>query len=317
MKAELIKTELIDGDDKTLLISPGLFDDKLVLSIEQIGFLNPIKLIEDNGFYKVITGWKRLKICEELGINEILSKVYGSDELSKEEILKIIYFDNIYRLTELEKAELISKFKHYALIEDNKIIEEILPLLSINSSRKNLEKYLKVSALEKPLKEAFFDEKISFEQLQMLSEIEDSNLRIDIFENLLRRFRFNNNETRDLLKDTVEILNRDKISLSDLLRVIFDKLDSKASKNDFRKGLKGVRFPSLTEVEKVYKSNLDDLGLTDQVKIKHHPYFESNDLELSFKVKSSKDLRENLEKLSDEIDKGKVDRLLKTLREGK
>ena len=217
----------------------------------------------------------------------------------------------------MEKAELISRFKNYALVDENRIIQEILPLLNINPSRKNLTKYLKLSYLEESLKRAFFDERLSFEQLLMLSEIENSEIRIGIFENLLIRFRFNNNETREFIKDAVEILNRDKSSLTDLLKVIFDKLGSKTSKNDFRKELKAIRFPALSEVEKNYKSNLDDLGLADQVKIKHHPYFESNDLELNIKVKNSKDLKKDLEKLSENIEKGKLDRLLRTLREGK
>ena len=158
-------------------------------------------------------------------------------------------------------------------------------MLGINPSHKNLIKYSAVSRLENIIKHAFFEDKLSFEQLIMLSEIESPEIRQKIYVKILSRYRFNNNETRELIKEIIEILNRDKLGFDDLIKNVFKKIGDKATKAELRKELKNLRYPNLSKVYGTYNSRLKDLNLSDNTKIKHHPFFESNNLEINDKNK--------------------------------
>lgn len=317
MKVEAIEISLIDQEDNKYLIGPLKFDSSLERSIKEIGLINPIKLISKASGYQVLTGWKRLKIFEKLEIEKVNARIYDQEELTSDQIYKIIYFDNKERITELEKAEIILRFVEDISLEEEKVIKDILPLLGIKPSHKNLVKYSAVSKLENIIKHAFFEDKLSFEQLIMLSEIESPEIKQKICVKILSRYRFNNNETRELIKEIIEILNRDKIGFDDFIKNVFKKIGDKATKGEFRKELKNLRYPNLSKVYGTYKSRLKDLNLSDKTTIKHHPYFESNNLELEIKINSSDELKESIKQLLDEVDMGKIDSLIKAVKEGK
>ena len=316
MRVDFVRIEDIDVQDRTFFISSRPPDPKLKNSIESLGQLNPIKLIEHENFHTVITGWERIKILIELGKEKILAQIYNSNDIKNEFILKIIYADNRVRFSDLEKCELLSKFAMLTSLDEEEIMSSILPFLGLNPSRKNLQKHLKISNLQEKIKRAYMEEQLSFEQLDMLSNIQDEGLRMGIYENIFSKYRFNNNETRDLLKDTLEILNRDRININDLTKNIFDSMSSKDSKNEFRKIIKSIRYPHLSKIENIYQDYVKELNFPNDIKIKHHQFFEVNEIELNIKVRDSESLKRNLEKINSDIDSGKVDKVINLVKEG-
>lgn len=96
-----------------------------------------------------------------IGHRRGFSRVYKSDEISNGECLKIVFYENHERLGDMEKAELLLKFKRLCGLEQNELSQRVLPFLGILPSRKNFEKYMRLAELEKETKDAFILKKLA------------------------------------------------------------------------------------------------------------------------------------------------------------
>jgi ParB/RepB/Spo0J family partition protein len=142
MKYEAVRLEALDFQDKTFLISPPVDYIGIQNSIGELGVINPLSIRRNGEKYQIICGWRRIKVCKQLGYDEIPSIVYEMDELSDEDCLKFVLYENQRRLNEIDKAELILKFKRLCHFSDNDLIQKVLPLFGIGATRKNLERCL-------------------------------------------------------------------------------------------------------------------------------------------------------------------------------
>lgn len=306
----------IDLKDKTYILSDIVPDQKLIQSISELGLLNPVKLIKTDNGYIVITGWKRINVLLQLGSASVYSQVYNNDELLTEHICRLIYTDNKDRITELEKAELLRLICSSAGSYEKNIIENVLPFLGLNPTLNNLKKYLAIAALETELKQACMNEDLTFEQLKLLSEIDDPDFRKEFYNHFLIKYKFNNNEMRDLLKDVQAICIRKNISTGQLAEILPGDNSGKSDKNTIRKTIKTICYPKLTETEKIYNELVKELNLGNTSRLVNHPYFESNELELRIKFKNQKDLKNEIEILKKSLEDGRIEKLLQLIKEG-
>ena len=179
MKLYKIPISQIEFDDETFRLGLSKDISSVLNSIKEVGMINPPVLREKENKYQIISGYKRLKACKELGIEEVFSRFYKSDEISNEECLKIVFYENQERLGDMGKAELLLIFKRLCGLEQSELTQRVLPFLGILPSRKNFERYMRLAELEKEIKAAFYSEKITIEQAIILSEVEDP-IRIEI-----------------------------------------------------------------------------------------------------------------------------------------
>lgn len=303
----------IDFNNREYELFSSVPGSNLEQSISSVGLLNPVKLIKNIKNYTVLTGWKRLHVINKLNYPSVPSQIYKENELTPLQVFTYIYIDNKDRFTELEKAELLNRLLSSGDMSKEEIINEFLPLIGLNPSLNNLNKYRSIALLEKELKEACFNELVTFEQLHLLSETDDPQFRTGFYSHFLRNNRFNNNETRDLLKDVQAICIRSAQSIDDLAKQI---LKEKQDKNTIRKLVKSLCYPKLTDTEQKYNEIVKELNLGSSSRLINHPYFESNDLELRIKFKNQEDLISELESLKKSIDEGKLEKLLKLIKEG-
>ena len=303
-------------DDRYRILNPVDSSD-LEESIKEFGLINPVKLIKINNAYKVVAGWGRLSAIKKLKYKKAPANIYLEDELPADALYKVIYIDNRHRSNDLLKAELINRIQKESQLGQDELINDVLTYFELNPSISNLKRYSSISTLSDEIKSAYLDDKLSFEQLHMLSEIKNSEDRTDIFRCFLASFKFNNNESRDLIKDLIIIKQRDNISIKKIWGLIKEDLGEKVNKNDLRKVIKKICYPKLTGVEKSYQKRLNELTLSDNVRIVNHPYFESNDLEVRIRFKESGELSEAIKNLECKIRQGAVDRLMGIVKEGK
>jgi len=306
----------IDLADKKYRILHQTDSEKLRRSIDEIGLINPVKLIKINNKYRVITGRERLSELVKLNFKKVAANIYEKDELPNEAIYKLIYTDNRHRADDLFKAELINRIQTESKISQNELINDTLKYFDLNPSINNLNKYIAVSELSADIKSSYMDDSLSFEQLHMLSEIKDTNDRLGIFEYFLIKYKFNNNETRDLIKDLLIIKKRDKFGIMKIAEIVRENLNEKVNKNDLRKEIKKICYPKLTAVEDLYIERLKKLKLPDNIRFVNHPYFESNDLEVRIKFEGSEKLSDALKNLESNLRKGNIDKLLWVVKEG-
>jgi len=317
MKVVSIDLSLIDFNDLTLFTGYKEDISSIQDSIREIGIINPPILMHKGEGYQIITGWKRLISSRELGHTQVLCSVYGSGKISDEECIKIIYQDNRATMSELELAELIMLFRHLCSPDDKGLINNVLPLFRIPSSRKHLDKIIDLSSLQKEIKDSFYTGGITIEQAQMLSELTPEN-RVPILLNVILKYRLNNNESRQVIGNIEEITLRDQKSATEVINDLENAMDdNKKGKNELRQHLKRIRYPALSKVEEEYKRQVDNLNLPKEVNIFVHQYFEGNDIELRLKVKSPEEFSKILSSLEDSLQSGRIEKLLDIIKHGK
>ena len=307
----------IDFDNRAFELFKSQPDQKLESSISALGVINPVKLIKKENSFTVITGWKRINVLKKLERDNIPAQVFEEGELTLLKLYSFIYTDNKDRFTELEKAELIFKLIKTGELTNEEVMNQFLPLISVNPSVNNLNKYSNISAMENELKEACFNEKITFEQLQMLAELGDADLRTGFYNNFLKQFKFNNNEARDLLKDVETICIRAKTTPEQLLKEINNSSSKKNDKEIIRKTVKKICYPRLSKTEEKYNDLVKEICLGKSARLINHPYFESNDVEIRIKFKEQEELLREIETLRNAVNNGKIEELLKLIQEGK
>jgi len=305
---------VIDFEDQTFFLGNNCDISAIRSSISEIGILNPPALRSVEGKHQVVTGWKRLRSCLELGYTQVTAKVYNYPELSDKDCLQIIFTDNKDRITELELAKLILLYKNLCGWDDKSLIGEILPQLQIPSTRKHLDKYLSLASLDKSINDAYYEDRITIEQCLMLSETTPGN-QVPILNYLLFKYNLNNNESRHLIQLIEEITLRDLKSVEEVLEDAENRIEEqKKGKNELRRELRRMRYPGLSKIEEKYKKEVDNLNLPKEVNLFINQFFEGNDLELRLKVKSEKEFSQILASLEKCLDSGGIEKLLNIIK---
>ncbi len=226
------------------------------------------------------------------------------------------YFDNKPRYTELDKASLLLKIKELCNFNDDELLP-ILEILSIKPSLNNLRKYLNIASLGPEYKELFYKEYFSFDQLALISEIKDPDFRNVLFNKLIKLFRFNTNEIRELIREIFEISKRDNLSYDQCIDNIISLSGNNTNKNEIKKTIRFIRYPELVKVEKEFKSKLKSIENIDNLEINHHPFFETNRVEVKFKVKDIDQFKETMKELNKNEIEEIIDSLLTLVKQGK
>lgn len=312
-----VEISSIELDNKRYRFGPVAPDQRLVRSLGKQGILNPVKLLEENGKFTVLSGWKRILVCSRNNIaRTVPAAVYDPSVTSEIQRILILLDDNYERLNDLDKAEIIRMLNSYTGLSEEDIIKLYLPLSGIAPSRKNYDKYLSVSLLSEDIKESFHEGRYSFEHLELFSGIQDDNDRDIIFREIFCCFRFNLNESREVIKNLLEIASRDKNDTGSILEEIFTSSGTDLSKNEFIKMLRNRRNPTICRMNKEFNEIAGSINTDENTSLIHHPYFERNDLEFRISFRTLDDLKQSVTKLTDEIDKGSVGNLLDFIRTG-
>jgi len=315
MKVEDIYLSSIDFEDDRFRVGNSSPDNALIESVRQFGVINPPILKKNDKKYIIVTGWKRTIAYRSIGDSKLLAKVYDWEELSDTDLLKIVYIDNKGRDDEVDKSLLIRKFIELAKLNENQIRDDILPLLKIPNNKKNLDKYILIVNLSRKILDAYYSEKITFQQVALLSKLKIED-KLEILDNVILEFKLNNNEAREVLNEIEEIVNKNNQTVLDIIQSINSRISGSLNKNSFRYELKKLRYPEFVSVENKYKSLLKDLDLPNSINLVCSQFFEGNDFELRMKVKDSEELKESLLHISEQIDNGKIDKLLSIITKG-
>lgn len=312
-----VEISSIDLKDQKYKYGTSHIPEELARSIDQLGILNPVKLLRSVNGYTVITGWKRILLCHKQKKSKLINAlVFDQDGLSETDIILISIYDNYGRLNDLEKAELLKMLRVYADLSKEDIAKNYMPLLGIPGSYRNYEKYLALADLSDEIKESYYSEKYSIEHLFLLSDMFNPDERTCVYRNTFDRYRLNLNESREILKNIKEIALRERIGIYDIMDEIFCSGNSNITKSDFRTILKKRRNPLLGRLESEFRNLMCTLDTGENISLFHHPYFETNDLELRIRIKNSDELKNSLELLNKEIKNGKIDSLLDFIKKG-
>ena len=275
----------IDISNPKFIVPYKQISPELVNSIKDIGIINPPIVINNDKEYLILTGFKRISISEELGLNTVFCRVVSKNEISFDQCIKIIYEDNKDRFTDIEIGQLCRKY-----IDNGNDVKQFLKLIDYPTTEKNIQRFTYLSNIDSRIRNYYLDEKLNPEQCFFLSQIDTEDALL-LLNKVIVPFRFNTNETREFLSELKDIYIRDDKPISQIVESVINTQED-ITKNSIRLKIKKLRSPRLVEVEKEYNEIVKSLKLPKGVLISYSPYFENNYIEVKTRIDSENKLNE-------------------------
>lgn len=275
----------IDISNPKFIVPYKQISPELVNSIKDIGIINPPIVIKNDKEYLILTGFKRISISEELGLNTVFCRVVSKNEISFDQCIKIIYEDNKDRYTDIEIGELCRKH-----IDNGNDVKQFLKLIDYPTTEKNIQRFTYLSNIDSRIRNYYLDEKLNPEQCFFLSQIDTEDALL-LLNKVIIPLRFNTNETREFLSELKDIYIRDDKPISQIVENVINTQEE-ITKNGIRLQIKKLRSPRLVEVEKEYNEIVKSLKLPKGVLISYSPYFENNYIEVKARIDSENKLNE-------------------------
>ncbi len=289
----------LDLEDTRFRISEFFSSDRLALSIKKIGLLHPLLVTLREGRFVLVSGWKRLSACLKLGISSAPALILDEPDDLKA-FLFALYENLAWReFPLLEKAEIISRLLTFGMAK-SRIMKDFLPLLQVPPTAFYLESLLSISRLGPNPKKAIAAKNLPFPIARMLAEFQAEDLE-KIIPLLLP---LGQNKQREVLEDLLEISKRKNIFPRLILETPGIRAVLQSSKwppvqksERVRLALRRERFPHLTAWEESFQLALRELGWPKEISLEPAPYFETDDLEASFRFRDEREFRSHLRKL--------------------
>jgi len=289
----------LDLEDTRFRISEFYSSDRLVLSIKKIGLLYPLLVTLREGRFVLVSGWKRLSACLKLGIAS--APVLILDEPDDLKAFLFTLYENLAwrEFPLLERAEIVSRLYTFGMAR-SRIMKNILPLLQVPPTAFYLDSFLSLSRLDPIAKKAIAGKNLPFQIARMLVEFQAEDLE-RIIPLLLP---LGQNKQKEVLEDLLEISKRKNVSPRDILETPGIQAILQSSKwppvqksERVRLALRRERFPHLTAWEESFQSALRELGWPRGISLEPAAYFETDDMEASFRFRDEREFRAHLRKL--------------------
>ena len=272
----------------------------LVRSIRKAGLAGPPLLRKEGKGFIVVSGWKRVLACRELGLNEIAAFV--TEDKSDRRLFLRALEENLAarRLGLAEKAGVVLRLRQMGL-HDRRILRTYLPLLGLPATADHLESVLALAGAEDEVKRLVEEKDLPLSVVRSLLRFRPAERR-----RLLPLLRpLGQNKQKELLDDIWEIGRRDSIQV----RRIFQRgeirralasagLPPLQKVERVRHLLKKMRYPRLSAREEAFAAALRRIGWPKGIAIQPAPFFEDEDITVSFRFRNREELAVCLDKLA-------------------
>jgi len=313
MKKKNLSLKEIFHEDERFRISYYFSLEKLILSIQNVGLLNPPLVAFRDKHFILVSGWKRVLACIKLSLSYL--PVFVIEEEDELKTFLAAFYENFAKreFSLLEKSEILSRLKRFGE-DDKKIIKHYLPLLDIPSTLSHLESYLAFSKFESGVKRIIHQKNMPFSSVKLLAGFTPQE-RKSLLPLLLPSGQ---NRVKEILEDLKEISRRNDtapktvLSSKEILNIMeSEKLSPLQRADRIRLILKKKRYPELTSRRESFDALLKKLQLPKTVAVKPSPFFEEENFSVSFSFGNRKELKTNLLKLQELASKQELSAMLK------
>lgn len=299
MKREEILIKNINLKDERFRISYFFSLEGLLLSLKEIGLINPPLVTSRNRQLILVSGWKRVLACLELSLTSIPVWVVRSDD--DLQMFLLAFYENLAsrEFSLLEKAEILRRLKKLGE-KEQKIVRHYFPLLNIPQTSYYLDLYLTISRFSKDVKSFIHQKNMSLASMEIFAEFNsrERKLLLPLLQPL------GQNKQQELLEDLHEISLRDSVSAQEILisegmsKILHSEKFSSLQKSDrIRQWLRRKRYPRLSSRRKAFDKALKKSGWPEDIPIESSPFFEEETLTVQFRFKDKEELRSLLARL--------------------
>jgi len=294
---DIAEIDLMDERFRISYIGPSV---ELVASIEAAGLINPPVVTAREGRTVVVCGWKRILACQKLGTSEI--PVFVSSEESDLELFKNPVYENVSfrEMKTFEKAGILKKLQQFGE-NDEDLIRRFLPLLKVPATRRYLDLFLELARLERELQEILESKGTALTVLEWLLKYspQERALLLPIL------LPLGQNKQKELLIQLFEIAQKQGVSPQKILlgslyqgTLQDDKLSPLQKADRMLDGIREQRSPVFTHWMRTFEGALKAINLEKGVIINPVPFFEGEELNLSFSFKNPEEFLEKISELA-------------------
>ncbi len=318
MDCREISLENIDFEDETFRISEEIRSQPLLTSIREVGQLNPVVFLQEDGRDRIVCGFRRLDALRQLNISKVIARFLKNKNPDSAEVFDFALWDNLShrRLNPLEKARILYKLKNDFGVSDRTLIQSYLPRLNLKPHEQVLRSHLVLHESHHDFRRYYMEGRLTLASLEYLStvsvpsrEIIASTLgRIRLSASLQKKF-FN------LLEDLAAMAGTEPVKPLENLQVqeVLDnaRLSPAQRGEEICDILYRFRYPIISQAEKRFLEKKQSLDLPGSIRIKTDPYFETPGLNVEFRAHDAEHFRKLAEKLFDISRKPELEKLFK------
>jgi ParB family chromosome partitioning protein len=273
--------------------------EKLAFSIKRVGLLHPPLVTRLDGRWVLVSGWKRVLACRDLGLAAIDAFDTGEKDALKNFLLGFLENLGAREFGLVEKAEILARLaafgeKREALIKDD------MPLLDLARNEDILRAMLEISGFSAAIKKGLEEMSAPFPVARQLTLFSPEE-RAAVLPHLLPLGR---NKQKEVLENLWEVTRRDRVSVMDVLasqpvREVMEagSLSGLQRSEGLRHELRRMRFPAVSRREEDFEKTVRGLDIPREVGLTPPAFFEKNEVRMSFSVRSPEALRSILDRL--------------------
>jgi ParB family chromosome partitioning protein len=295
----------VDLDAHPLKIAGSEDLARLQESLAAVGLLSFPRLQSlENGWWRVITGWKRLKAAALLGWGKIPAIILGP-QTPEAHLLLLHLHDNAFSraFNPLEQALLASRLLGHW--DRETLVAKGLPLLGLPSAPAHLDRLLAAARLEDPWQELVAKESLALTAAARLAAWDPADRLAAL--RFLANLPLSQSKQEEFLANVEILARREGVSSAAILHkgelqqdLQNPALNPQERAEAVRRRLNDWVTPRFQAARKAFAAGLDRLGLKHhpRLRLKEPPAFEGPDFELSLKFKDHQELRELLQELA-------------------
>ena len=278
-----INLESIDINDRRFCVSYPLNDEMLLASIEKVGLLEPVTLLDATP-YIIVAGFKRVFAATELGLKEVPALTVSVDE--QQALLHSIHGNLGRGMNIVERAQSIQRMLSLGFSSTG--IHETMILLGLDPHQKVLERLVDLSNGEAALKDFVLAKSLSMKNVESLLWF-DAGERARII-SLLSSIR----TTESFIREILELLSLIKVKKG---RIDLSTMSDVSDTQELKRRLKRLTNPVLSSLEQRLREAMLRCSLPPNLDIKVDPFFEKGYIDILIRAKTDMEVRDALEKL--------------------
>ena len=295
-----VPLERIETGDRNFQITTRSDGDELRRSIDEVGLLSAPYLLENKGSCQIISGFRRIAACRELGWRLIDARVLDPST-SRLECVKIAISDNLHQrpLNVLEKANALHLIRNEA---PRSQCSAIARRMGLGGNQAFFDKLVKLKRLPQTIQEAVAREALSLSVAERLDGYDQRTN--EMLGKICQELQLGLNKQREIIDTLEEISRRDGVSVHQMLdgediRTILDdrRFDRNQKAHLLRRLLKEKRFPRLAAAEEKFRQRVKALKLGENLKLEAPRYFESGVYSLHLYFKNAAQLTSSVGRL--------------------
>jgi hypothetical protein len=310
----------IDFEDETCRISEDLDLVRMRSSLEAVGLINPVILLERAApaGHRIVCGFRRLHGLRRLGRAEAAARFLQPADFSTLEVFLKAVWDNLShrQLNPLEVARVLFKLKHQCGAEEETLVTHFLPLLGLSPHRNVLRSYLNLHRLHPGLRRLLDAGHLTLSSAERLAQAgHEVQAGVAPVLAAVRLSASLQREVLELAEDLAAISGGTLVDVMNQAEILEIAGDARLSA--FQKGerihsyLHRRRNPRISEVREAFLAERRRLNLPGTVRLSPDAFFESPRLRVEFDVASAEAFRETVEALGRACRADSLDRLFR------